>query len=96
MKLIKDSDPTLPNSSQPAFIYDIEEEEIEKVKNEIRLKFNETICNALPRIPITGPPMTIYLNESNDPPKRITTARQIPIHYREEASKIIDKALNDG
>jgi len=46
--------------------------------------------------PMNGGEMQIHLQDVDLKPTRCLTARQIPLHHREEADAVISKALRDG
>ena len=47
--------------------------------------------------PMAGKPMHIHLEpDSHIRPKRTLTARQVPIHFREEADRVIHTLLDSG
>ena len=61
----------------------------------IQKDYPTVISNCLNKNPMTGPPMRIHLKEDVKP-KRIVTARQVPVHWQKSADKVIQRAIDDG
>ena len=59
-------------------------------------EFPDVINDSLNPISMKTDPMHIYLKETDELPLRISTARQIPIHFQSAAERCIRDLLNKG
>jgi hypothetical protein len=71
----------------------IESDSLEKIQKDYQDVLNDKLMHKH----LSGPPMHIHVRDDIIvKPKKVLTARQIPIHWQEEASKVIKTALDDG
>ena len=68
-------------------------EEVEAIK----LKFSDVLGSSLEDAcgQIKGPPMHIYL-QGDIRPRRVYTARQVPVHFKDAADKLVKELLEAG
>lgn len=59
----------------------------------IMQEYDDVFSNAVK--PMAGPPMVIHLTD-NVKPHRVMTARQVPLHLREAADKLVEKLVQEG
>ena len=71
-----------------------------KVGKLVREKFANVLSNTLKKEPMKGDPMKIHLMKTKDGenivPRQVYTARQIPLHQREEADKVTNELIKAG
>ena len=80
---------------EPIHVHAVEIDEISPLKAEFADVFGD--FSKKPLKPMSGPPMQIRLRKDIAiSPKKTLTARPIPIHMREEADELVDKALEYG
>jgi len=66
---------------------------LEKIFSE----FNDVLSDKLPNHPMNGQDMLIEIDsEANIKPKKVTTARPIPVHWQKEAKDMIAGLIKDG
>ncbi|CAB4046314.1 Hypothetical predicted protein, partial [Paramuricea clavata] len=64
--------------------------------NDLISEFPETLSDRLPKKPMKGKPMRIYLKDDVDiVPTRRLTARQIPLARQEAAENVVTKLMED-
>ena len=60
-------------------------------------KYKSVFSDTIDAAPLAGGPMTIYLDDTVQlPPTRITTARQVPLAFKEASDRCIDELLASG
>jgi len=68
-----------------------------KLMETFATEFEDVMRDTLSNEPMSGEPMVIRLKDNVDiVPRKCLTARQVPLHWTEEANKIIEKAVSDG
>ena len=58
-------------------------------------KFSTVFSDELSETPMKAPPMKIHLKD-NAKPFRITTARQVPLRFKEESDKEVQSYIEKG
>ena len=59
--------------------------------------FSDIVTDELPPTPMFGEPMIIELDTSkNIMPRKVTTCKQLPVHWETEANRLIAQLLKDG
>ncbi len=67
------------------------------LQNKLINKYQHVLRDDLPKEPMAGPPMKIHLKPDNNvKPCRILTARQVPVHHKKDADKLVESLLADG
>ena len=71
------------------------EDEAASIKKRAEEEFPDVLKNTLNAEPMAGPPMKIHFREDIQiRPRCVYTARQIPLHQKEEADKVIQELLD--
>ena len=70
-------------------------EQFNKVRAQLINNHPEVLTDNLPDNAMEGCVMQIHLTPGEKKPFRITTARQVPLHWKEKAEKIVDKLLRE-
>ena len=69
--------------------------EIAGLKESLIKKYPTVLTDDLPQESMQGCVMKIYLTPGEKQPFRISTARQVPLHWREKAEKVINKLIKE-
>lgn len=70
---------------------------LEAVKTRLLHEFSDVLSNSLSDKVIKGPPVKIHLEEGVDiKPLKVFTARQVPLHWQEEADRVVQEHLDAG
>lgn len=70
------------------------ESSLEEITSSLTEKYQDVFADTVK--PMKGPPMHIYLDDSKEfKPRRVLTARQIPLHYNEEANRLIKELIDN-
>ena len=63
----------------------------------IKKDYADVLSNELDSKSMAGPPMHLYLRDDIDvKPSKVFTARQVPLHWKEDAEKIVNELLKNG
>lgn len=71
--------------------------ECKALEKEMLHMFPDVFSDRLGRRRMKGPDMHIHLDTKKEiTPKRVLTARQVPIHLRDKATELVDQLIEDG
>ena len=70
-------------------------EQFNKVRAQLINNHPDVLTDSLPNYAMEGCVMQIHLTPGEKKPFRITTARQVPLHWKEKAEKIVEKLLRE-
>ena len=69
----------------------IKNDSLEQIKKD----YNDVLSDQLKSTPMAGPPMKIYMKDEEVKPIHVTTTKQIPLYWQEEARETINQLLKD-
>ena len=70
-------------------------EDQQEAAEELLSKFSDTFSDTVGATPMKGEPMRIHLRDDMTvKPRKTLTARQVPVHWREEAQALVNDLLN--
>lgn len=84
-----------PEPCQKKMLYTLKD--FEALKQEMLEMFPEVFCDVLGDRRLKGDNMHIHLDEKkNVVPKKVFTARQVPLHFKQAAEALTDQLVKDG
>ena len=81
----------------PINLCSAESTDFTEIKNKFMLDYSTVLSDDLPEASVSGDKMHIHLvSDADIRPIRITTARQVPLHWRDKAERAIHKLTSSG
>ncbi len=96
MKVLSESFPAVAAAASETD-REAEDRKLKAEMDKLCQEFGDVLNDKLSKEPMAGPPMVIHLRDDVEiRPRRVLTARVIPVHFQEEADKLVQQLLEDG